>query len=158
MAGGSITNNKSSTCGGVYVSATGYLNMTGGSITGNEAYLAMYWQGNASGSGAGIYTDDYSYRRPADTAKYANMNITGTAVVVNNILTTPSYLSNPPDNAAEFNNAAIRSAAGASGTFDGSLLNNKEINFYNPTMRYSISPTTATQSLTASRPPASLWA
>lgn len=134
MSGGSITNNKTSTCGGgIYLNKTGCLNMTGGSITGNEAYLAYPWQGGMLGCGAGIYTEDFDYGNPANTSKYANISISGSATVANNILTMPVYLSNAPDNWAEFNDPAIR---GSLGTFDGKLLNNKEINFHNP--NYSV--------------------
>jgi hypothetical protein len=122
MSGGAINNNEAGEGGGAYIdevasggSGTGAINITGGTISNNKA----------TGDGGGIYTFSYDYADTADTTKYANIGISGSASVSGN---TSRRTCTPPVNAADFNNSAIR---GTLPTFNGQLLNNNNINYYN---------------------------
>ncbi|MCL2488171.1 MAG: InlB B-repeat-containing protein [Oscillospiraceae bacterium] len=115
--------------GGLYIAVTnnagnrGTFTMTGGSVTGNKA---------VQGDGGGIFTEDHDYSDPASTAKYMNIGIANTTISGN----TAAIKHNPPSNASAF-------AARPANKFNGSLLDNDNINYHNPTP--------ATTSLTVSK-------
>ncbi|MCL2670926.1 MAG: hypothetical protein FWF10_02690 [Clostridiales bacterium] len=118
MSAGVIQNNSATgDGGGLYVACTnsgsirGAFTMTGGSITGNEA---------PNGDGGGIFTEDYDYADPA--TKYDNIGIAGATVNGN----TSSLTYMPPSNATYFTNRGTR-------PFNGSFLDNDNINYHNPT-------------------------
>lgn len=97
--------------GGVFVSNTGSFVMLDGEISGNTV----------EHDGAGIYTESFDYNSPADITSYANISISRTAIITDN-RAGQSYA--PPVNAADF-------MTRGSGTFNGTLLNNDNINHKN---------------------------
>ena len=106
MSSGLISRNSATYGGGVYVSELGFIASTG-SFTNNSA----------TQDGGAIFTEDYSYENPADTAHYNNMALVGATLSGN---TAGSHHA-PPNNAADFNSR-----------FQGSLLNNFNINYRRP--------------------------
>ena len=138
MHGGTISGNTSSTGGGVYLyNSDSALLMDGGTISGNTA---------TGTGGGGIYSNSYSYTDPVTDAlaAYPNIRIAGSAVVSGNTAATGTFA--PPGNAADFNNPALRpthAGTGLSMTFDGSLLNNDNINYLHPVPPIDLSETTA---------------
>jgi predicted outer membrane repeat protein len=95
--------------GGVYVYSSGVLTMNSGAITNNTAQL----------NGGGIFTEDYSYADPANTGNYANIALAPGAVLSGNMAGKRMFL---PQNAADFTTRAVN-------PFNGSLLNNLDINY-----------------------------
>ena len=116
IEGGVVSGNAAVHGGGVYL-YSGLLTMTNtGAVTGNESSL----------EGGGIFTRDYDYNSPASIAKYSNISIASTATVSGNKANTFERM---PSNAASFTARATRS-------FNGTLLNNYQINYINP--NYSV--------------------
>ncbi|MEA5004642.1 MAG: SdrD B-like domain-containing protein, partial [Christensenella sp.] len=112
ITGGNITNNSvGNDGGGVYVGKDTPFKMTGGSITGNTA-------GN---DGGGIFSANSGYRDPANVNSYANLSITGSAVVSGN---TSGRTEVPPANASIYTTRATN-------PFPGTLLNNDNISYRN---------------------------
>lgn len=119
MSGGTITGNTAAAAGGgLFLFGTSALNMSGGEIAGNTAGT----------EGGGIYTADNSYENPADTNKYNTIHMTGQAQVRGN--TATGGIEVPPSNAALFNSR-----------FPGTLLNNNNINYRNPSVDVTIDKT-----------------
>lgn len=113
ISGGEISGNEASFGGGVCVDfLRGMSSITGGIITGNKAT-----------EGGGIYDRDWDYANPANAAKYPNLSISSAATISGN---TAALSYGAPSNAADFNNSAMR---GTLGVFDGSLLDNDNINY-----------------------------
>lgn len=109
MSDGKIISNTAKLYGGgVRTSSNKMVAISGGKITGNTAM-----------SGGGIYTTDFDYNNPALATKYANISITGTAIVSGN---TAGMMSSPPTNHDDFTTRA-------SNSFDGTLLDNDNINY-----------------------------
>ena len=82
--------------------------MTGGSAIANNAAI----------SGGGIHTADYDYADPVDIAKYANISIVSATLTGNKAVSD----SPPPSNAPAFSTRV-------GNKFDGTLLNNDDINY-----------------------------
>lgn len=106
---GEISSNMAKNGGGVYLNTSAQLTMNGGAIRGNQA----------AESGGGIFTDDSDYHDPVSTTAYQNVTIAGIANVSGN---TSIALQRNPSNHAAFAN------------FDGTLLNNNQINYYPSTV------------------------
>jgi hypothetical protein len=96
--------------GGVYVAQSGRFTMAAGTMNTNNAV-----------EGGGIYTEDYDYHDPADTAKYMNITVSGSATVSGNVADSAAT---QPTNADAFTN---RSAS----PFNGQLLDNNNVNYRN---------------------------
>lgn len=102
--------------GGVYLSSDSTMTMSSAtsSITNNEAL---------KGDGGGIFTNDYSYSNPADLTKYKNITLTAGAISGN----TSRQKYQPPINQASFTARAANA-----NKFEGTLLNNHQINYTGP--------------------------
>ena len=140
MNGGKITGNTSRAVegniagqgGGVYFDAgSGYsFMMYAGEISDNRAMASSQQRDTVRGSGGGIYYyfPPFPDGNPVTNVAncYAVMHISSNATVEHNTADLGSAF--PPNNYLDFNDPAIRGVY----TFDGSLLDNDNINYRNP--------------------------
>lgn len=151
MSNGTISGNKGQTfAGGVYAANNSSFTMSGGEITDNESLLygggvcvdsnASFIMsdgeisGNKTGNyGGGIYSADYAYIDPANIdGSYRNISIASSATVANNEVGATYAHQSPPGNASDFDSRTTN-------PFPGSLLNNDDINYYNPSVKVTLS-------------------
>ena len=109
--GGEISGNKAPNGGGVYNGRQSELNVNGGAVTLNAAER----------EGGGIYTEGYEYSKTPPATSYASIGIKPAAAVSGN---TAGIKYAPPATASVFGARATR-------PFDGTLLDNYNINYKN---------------------------
>ena len=125
MKSGMISQNTAATDGGgvfVRLGAGSALVMEGGTISGNTA---------GTDGGGIFYADAYPYANPVSTGKYKNLSIASGAVVQNN---TASQVFVPPVNRQAFTSRATN-------PFDGTLLDNNNINYKTPPVDVTVAKT-----------------
>lgn len=155
-----ISGNTGTAGGGAYFGGSAVGKMSNTSVRGNLGY----WGGGAyisndtaalhikDGStvienksmtdGGGLYARDYSYKTPADPAKYQNITIENTVVFEGNV--AERGLFNPPSNTDEFADLGFvkTSATGKGLISPDHVLNNYDINHKNDESLVEVFPIT----------------
>ena len=114
IAGGSITNNRANNGGGIYTDASGAINMSAGTISGNVA----------AANGGGIYTAQYTTNNPLPPNSYINLIIGSAVIFTNNVAGSGARV--PPSNVGT--NTRISTTSNSS--IFGNPLNNLDINYF----------------------------
>jgi predicted outer membrane repeat protein len=126
VASSTFTNNKAGRGGAIFTQR--------GTIIKNDT---SFRKNEAQVEGGAIYTDSLSYADPADSSKYANLNIDNTTSFEKN---TASYPYEPPGNYANFTallfsrtsfTGQVNPYTGGVVLVNDSLLNNYDINYKN---------------------------